>query len=56
MAPVPRARYPVRMTVNDVAADYRERADRCRQKAGESSGPVNVAYWLKFAEQWLRLA
>ena len=55
VASIPSALYRSEMP-QDLAADYRARADRCRQKAEESSDPKNKAYWLKFAEQWLQLA
>jgi hypothetical protein len=40
----------------DVAAEYRARADKCRQQAEKSRDPANIAHWTKFAEQWLNLA
>jgi hypothetical protein len=52
---MPRALYRSEMP-KDLAADYRERSDRCRRKAEESNDPATKAYWLKFAEQWLQLA
>src|ERR1700730_5006509 len=40
----------------DVAAEYRARADKCQQRAEKSRDPVDNAYWIEFAEQWMKLA
>jgi hypothetical protein len=42
--------------LRDLAKEYLERADRCRQQAGDASDPLNKERWLKFAEQWSILA
>jgi hypothetical protein len=36
--------------------DYRKRADECRQRAEASTDAIDKDRWLKFAEQWLKLA
>jgi len=40
----------------DLAREYFERADRCRQQADDANDPLNKERWLKFAEQWSTLA
>ena len=40
----------------DVAAEYRARADKCRQQAEKSRDPANIAHWTKYAEHWLKRA
>jgi hypothetical protein len=38
------------------AADYRKRADECRQKAEAAKNEIDKAIWLRMAEEWLKLA
>jgi hypothetical protein len=41
---------------NDLAAQYRESADECCQRAETSRDEIDKARWLKMAEDWLTLA
>jgi hypothetical protein len=41
---------------NDLAAQYRQSADECLQRAGTSKDEIDKARWLKMAEEWLTLA
>jgi hypothetical protein len=40
----------------DRAADYRKRADECRQKAEAATNQHDKEAWLKLADEWLMLA
>jgi hypothetical protein len=38
------------------AAEFRKRAEECRQMAGASRTPEDQALWVRLAEDWLSLA
>ena len=52
----PRANSESRMPNDHAAAEYRDRAEECRQQAERSISPLDKAHWLKIAEEWLKLA
>jgi hypothetical protein len=41
---------------NDLAAQYLQSADECRQRAETSKDEIDKARWLKMAEEWVELA
>jgi hypothetical protein len=36
--------------------EFRKQAEECRQLAGTAIKPVDKAFWLRLAEDWLKLA
>jgi hypothetical protein len=36
--------------------DYRRSAEQCRRRASAAVNEVSKATWLKFAEEWVKLA
>jgi len=38
------------------ADDFRKQAEECRQLAAAAIKPADKAFWLRVAEDWLRLA
>jgi hypothetical protein len=41
---------------DDLAAGYRRNADQCREMAERDPDEIKKANWLKFAEEFLKLA
>ena len=38
------------------ASEYRQRAVRCREQATVANNPQSKEYWLRTAEDWLKMA
>jgi hypothetical protein len=41
---------------SELAAEYRQSADECCEKAVASKDEIEKARWLKMAEEWVKLA
>jgi hypothetical protein len=42
--------------MENLPTDYRLSAGRCRRRADAAVGEVSKATWLRFAEEWMKLA
>jgi hypothetical protein len=42
--------------MNDDAAQFRKQAEECRQLAGIALKQSDKAFWLRLAQDWLKLA
>ena len=38
------------------ADEFRKRAEECRQLAATVSNPVDKAFWLRLAQDWMNIA
>jgi hypothetical protein len=41
---------------SELAAEYRQSADECRERAAASKDKIDKARWTKMSEEWLMLA